>query len=111
MSDIERNQHRGDWTLTAADTDGGGVTATKTAEARHTHVLTHFTFSGDAAALITIESPASTILWQRRASAAFSDSAPFPTGIRGALGSALVLKISAATTNSEVSGVGYTRLG
>ena len=91
---------------TAADTNGGGVTATIAAPsdtARH-YVCTGIQASGDAAALVTIESPAATVLWRKRYSAAFTASEAFPPGvISGAQGAAILVKVDAGTTNSEAN--------
>lgn len=91
---------------TAADTNGGGVTATIAAAAdtaRH-YVCTGIQCSGDAAALVTIESPASTVLWRKRFSAAFTMSEAFPLGvINGPQGAAMLVVVSAGTTNSEAN--------
>ena len=58
--------------------------------------------SGDAAALVTIESPASTVLWRKRYAAAFVLSEPFAADqVVGAVGQALLVKVSASTSNSE----------
>lgn len=60
--------------------------------------------SGDAACLVTIESPANTVLWRKRFTAAFNDSEAFEPGeITGANGAALLVKISASTSNCEAN--------
>ncbi len=112
------NPHGGDplfansvsrWEEDAADTDGGGVTATHAAEATLIHTCTGIQCSGDAAALVTIEAPANTILWRKRFAAAFSMSEAFPLGvIRGGVNEAILVKISAATTNAEANMQGVT---
>lgn len=96
------------FTGTAVDTNGGGVTLTIAAVTGKAHFLTDIDVSGDAAALVTVESPASTVLWSRRASAAFSWDRSFHEAIRGAVGQALLVKISASTTNSEANAQGRT---
>ena len=97
------------WTETAADTNGGGVTATHAAETGKSHVVTGIDVSGDAAALVTIESPSSTVLWRMRYAAAFSDSKVFPPGvIKGASDQAVLVRISAGTTNTEANISGFT---
>lgn len=64
--------------------------------------------SGDAAALVTIESPAGTILWRKRFAAAFTFSENFQNApIVGADGQNILVKISASTTNSEANIQGY----
>lgn len=100
------------WTETAADTNGGGVTATHAAVTSRTHVVTGIDVSGDAAALVTIESPASTVLWRMRYADAFTDSKVFPPGvIKGVEGQAVLVKVSAGTANSEANISGYTIRG
>jgi len=60
--------------------------------------------SGDAACIVTIESPAATILYRKRFAAAFNFSDRFdPDDIRGAAGQALLVKISASTSNCEAN--------
>jgi hypothetical protein len=96
------------WQEDAADTDGGGVTATHAAVADRRHVATHISGSGDAAALVTLESPASTILWRKRFAGAFTFSETLPLGSYvGDENAAMLLKISAATANSEANLAGY----
>lgn len=97
------------WQEDAVDTDGGGVTATHAAETGLIHSATGIQCSGDAAALVTIEAPANTILWRKRFTGAFTMSEAFPLGvIRGAAGDAILVKVSAATTNSEANMQGVT---
>lgn len=96
------------FTGTAVDTNGGGVTLTIAAVTNKAHFLYDLDVSGDAAALVTVESPASTVLWRRRASAAFAWDRSFTVPIRGAVGQALVVTISAGTTNTEANAQGRT---
>ena len=88
-----------------------GVTVTQAAPsdtARH-YTCSGIQVSGDAAALVTIESPASTVLWRKRFSAAFTASEAFPPGqINGAQGAAILVKISASTSNCEANIQGFT---
>jgi hypothetical protein len=66
--------------------------------------VVHISGSGDAAALVTVESPASTVLWRKRFSAAFTFSENFAPGLIEAAGNTDVLvKISASTSNSEAN--------
>lgn len=68
--------------------------------------------SGDAAAVVTIESPANTVLWSKRFGAAFTVSETFVPGtIVGASGAAILVKVSANTTNAEVNIQGISQLG
>ena len=60
--------------------------------------------SGDAAALVTIESPASTVLWRQRFAGAFALAEEFaPGAIVGAANAAMLVKVSASTSNSEAN--------
>lgn len=106
MGDAYFGKVRSRTAATAVDTNGGGVTATISAPsdtARH-YVVTGIQVSSDVTALVTIESPASTVLWSKRFSAAFTASEAFPPGvINGAAGQAVLVKISAGTTNSEAN--------
>lgn len=68
------------------------------------YFVTGIQVSGDTAALITIESPSATVIWRKRAGAAFSFSESFPPGtVMGAQGAAVLVKISASTSNSEAN--------
>lgn len=97
------------WSATGADTDGGGVTVTKTAETGKRHVAAAIQCSGDKACLVTIESPASTVLWRKRVAGAFTMSETFEPGtVVGADGGALLVKLSDGTTNAEANLQGWT---
>ena len=99
------------WTSTAADTNGGGVTVTKTAPSPTTKKLiaTQISVSGDAAALVTVESPAATVLWRKRYAGSFSDTVTFVPGtVAGADGQAMLVVISAGTANTEANLSGFT---
>jgi hypothetical protein len=89
----------------AADTDGGGVTATISDPGDGKKlVCTGLQASGDAAALVTVESPSGTVLWRKRFSGAFTMSETFVIGtIVGGVSEAMLAKVSASTTNSEVN--------
>lgn len=92
------------WAVTAADTDGGGVTATKAAVDGAAHSVHGIQASGDAAAIVTVESPASTILYRKRFAAAFTMSEQFEPGtLVGAENAAVLVKVSAGTANSEAN--------
>lgn len=93
--------------LSGAGTNAG-VTVTKAASGIKTHVLTGIQCSGDAAALVTVESPAGTILFRKRFTAAFNFSDTFATPLKGVSGQDLLIKISASTANSEANGQGYS---
>ena len=101
------------WSVTAADTDGGGVTASKSASggSGDRHYVEGIQCSGDAAAVVTIESPAATILYRKRFAAAFNMSENFADApLIGAAGAAVQVVVSAGTTNSEANMQGY-RIG
>jgi hypothetical protein len=96
------------WTSTGVGTSAG-VTVTKAAVAGESHVATSIDASGDTACIVTIESPASTVLWRKRFAAAFTTTANFEAGtIKGAFGDALLVKISASTSNCEANISGIT---
>lgn len=69
-------------------------------------MVTAVSGSGDAAAVVTLESPAGTILWRQRFTGAFSFSTPGVV-IPGAAGQNVLLKISASTSNCEANLSGY----
>ncbi len=111
MSDPHRRKAEAFWTVTGVGTNAG-VSVTKAAVVGKKHVVTHISGSGDAAAMITIESPANTILWRQRASAAAGFSFVFPPGeLECPDNTAVLVKVSASTTNSEANIAGYTITG
>lgn len=81
----------------------GGVTVTIAAPTAPRHyVVSGIQTSSDAACVVTIESPASTVLWWKRYAAAHAASEVFELGtIVGAAGAAVLVKTSASTTNTE----------
>ncbi len=80
------------------------IAAPATDTAARRWFVTGIQVSGDTACIVTIESPASTILWRKRATAAFAFSEAFPPGtIMGAVGAAVLVKISASTSNCEAN--------
>lgn len=85
-----------------------GVTVTIAAVTDKTHEITDLDYSGDVAALVTVESPASTVLWRKRYAAAFNGDRVFATPLRGAYGQAILVKISASTSNCEANLQGVT---
>lgn len=93
------------WNATGADTNGGGVTVSQAAPgAGKRNIVTGIQCSGDAAALVTIESPASTVLWRKRFAAAFTMSETFHIGaIGGGDNAAVQVVISAGTANTEAN--------
>lgn len=97
----------GAWSGTGVGTNAG-VTVTHTGSSGKTHAVTGVQCSGDAAAVVTIESPASTVLWRKRFAAAFNFSERFDTPILAARDSDVLVKVSASTSNSEANLQGYT---
>lgn len=86
-----------------------GVTVTQAAVAGRTPLVTGIQCSGDAAALVTVESPASTILYKKRMTGTgWTLSEGFPSPLVGTAGAAVLVKISASTSNSEANIQGYT---
>jgi hypothetical protein len=68
----------------------------------------HISGSGDGAAVLTVESPAATVIWTQRFNAAFSFFYNFPPGVlRGADSQGVLVKISASTSHSEANIGGY----
>lgn len=83
-----------------------GVTVTQAAPTNTSRLYTclGIQVSGDAAALVTIESPASTVIYRKRFAAAFTASERFDVGtLKGAQGAAMLVKISASTSNCEAN--------
>jgi len=83
---------------------GAGATATIAADPGLVICCTGIQVSGDAAALVTIQSPSGTTLWRLRFPAAFTWSQTFPPGlICSNLSAALLVNISASTANCEAN--------
>lgn len=103
MEDPLFNDRIADFAQTAVGTNAG-VSATQAAIDTHVFMVTGIDVSGDAAALVTIESPASTVLWQQRFASAFvlNKIWDHPV-IKGAPGAAILVKVSASTTHSEAN--------
>lgn len=86
------------WTETGTGTSSG-VTVTHGADANLTHLPVAVYVSGDLAATVTIESPASTALLTLNFGSAFALPVPILLGcIQGAPGKLLQVKISASTS-------------
>ena len=88
-----------------------GVTVTEaagTGSAKHS--VTGIQCSGDLAALVTIESPANTVLYRKRMTGTgWVLSEQFPIGaIVGSAAGAILVKVSASTANSEANLQGVT---
>lgn len=98
----------GTFGATGTGTNAGvSVTHTLTTGANHSCV-TGIQCSGDAAALVTVESPAGTVIWRKRFAAAFNMSENFAGGpLLGAASQNVLVKVSASTSNSEANIQGY----
>lgn len=110
MGDYLWGKVRNRWSATDVGTNAG-VTVTKAAPAdtaRH-YACLGIQCSGDAAALVTVESPAATVIYRKRFAAAFNFSESFALGAKqGAQGAAMLVKISASTSNCEANIDGVT---
>lgn len=92
----------------AGTTAGVTVTQAAPAQTNDFYGVTGIQCSGDAAAVVTIESPAATILYRKRFAAAFTMSETFvPGSLNGAAGQAILVKVSASTANSEANIQGF----
>ncbi len=97
----------GPWDVTATGTNAG-VTATHTiTSGAHTCYVTSVECSGDAAAVVTVESPSGTVLIQERFAAAFTFNKDFDVPLVGAAGQNVLVKISASTAHCEANMQGY----
>ena len=105
MGDHFYGKVRSRTSATAATATTGGVSATITAPTTPRHYsVSGIQTSSDAACLVTIESPASTVLWRKRYAAAHAASEEFELGtIVGAAGAAVLVKTSASTSNTEAN--------
>lgn len=98
------------WTGTGVGTNAG-VTVTKAAAQGKRYSVTGVQCSGDAAAVVTVESPAGTVVFRKRFAAAFVMSETFAPGTKlGLHNTDVLVKISASTTNCEanIDGVSIT---
>lgn len=97
----------GAWNTTGVGTNAGvTVTHTRTTGASKCFVA-GASGSGDAACIVTIESPASTVIWRKRFAAAFTFSESFTIPLGGASSQDVLVKISASTANCEANISGY----
>jgi len=103
-----RGQSR--WSTTVAGTNGGATATYAAGAAGSRHAVGAIQCSGDAAALVTVESPAATVLYRKRFAAAFNMSERFDPPLVGAAASAVVVKVSASTSNSESNVQGITEV-
>lgn len=104
MSRISRGEGQQKFAQTNTGTNAG-VTAVEAAPGAGSKlIVTHVSVSGDAAALVTIESPASTVIWQKRYAAAFADELKFDFGeLEGGDNTLVQVKISASTSHCEAN--------
>lgn len=86
-----------------------GVSATIPADSGLIICVTGIQVSGDAAALVTIQSPSGTTIWRMRFTGAFSWAQTFAPGtVIGPLGGAVLVNISASTSNCEANIQGFS---
>jgi hypothetical protein len=95
-----------EWQANAQGTTAG-VTLTQAAPTAvgRKHVLEKFEAYGDAAAIVTVESPAATLLWKEQFAGAFNIERTLD--IEGAKDQALLVKISASTAFCGVNAEGH----
>jgi len=83
-----------------------GVTVTQAApsDPNDVYCVLGIQCSGDAACIVTIESPSGTIIYRKRFAAAFTLSERWAQEeLMAAAGQAVLVKVSASTSNSEAS--------
>ncbi len=108
MSDPFRGRAGGAFFATASTAASGGISTTVSGIDGKAATVEHISGSGDAAALVTVESPSNTVLWKQRYNAAFTFFLNFPPGIlRGLEDNGVLIKISASTSNVEANIGGY----
>ena len=97
------------WSQTGTGTNGGATVVQPAAAAGLHYFVTGIQCSSDAAAVVTIESPAATVLWQKRYAAAFTMNEQFqPNQIVSATTALIQVKVSASSSHSEANIQGYT---
>jgi hypothetical protein len=98
------------WNETGTGTTSGATVIHQDTNLVNTHLVASMAVSGDTACVVTIESPAGTVLWRARFAAAFDRYYTFPPKvIRSASASGLIqVKISASSANCEATINGYT---
>ncbi len=104
MGDSYFGKVRGRVAATSVTSGAGGFSTTISAptDTARRYFVTGIQVSGDKACIVTIESPASTVIWRKRQAAAFSFSESFPPGtILGAVGAAVLVKLSDSTSAAE----------
>ena len=103
-----RGQSR--WSSSVAGTNGGATVTYAAGASGSRHAVGGIQCSGDAAALVTVESPAATVLYRKRFAAAFNMSERFDPPLVGATDQAVVVKVAASTSNSEANAQGITEV-
>ena len=96
----------GTWGASAVGTTAGVTATHNLTTGANNSVCTGIQGSSDAAALVTIESPAGTVIWRKRFTAAFTFSEGF-VALPGAAKQNILVKISASTANCEANIQGY----
>jgi hypothetical protein len=97
----------GVFSATAVGTDSG-ATATQSADASQRYVVTNISGHGDADAVITIESPASTVVWESKIDVSVEGfSFDFSPTIPCAINTAVLGKIAASSADCQVTISGY----
>lgn len=86
-----------------------GVTVTQSASTGRTYAVTGIQVSSDLACLVTIESPAATVIYRKRlAGTGGNFSEVFEPGVlQGGISQAVLVKISASTANCEANIQGF----
>lgn len=107
MQERPDNVGYGGWSETGVGTSSG-VSVTHAAATGKQHQVTGIQASGDAAAVVTVESPSGTKLYSKRFAAAFTLSEQFLTPLAAARDSDVLVKVSASTSNCEANCQGYT---
>ena len=97
------------WSETAVGTDSG-ATATHALNNNNTFVVTSISGHCDADAIITIESPASTVLWQSKVDVSVEGFSFNFSGLSvvGVSAQAILGKISASSADCQVNFCGTT---
>ena len=100
--------HKG-WSETAAGTDSG-ASATHAAETGVTHIATSISGHVDADAIITIESPAATVLWQSKIDISVEGTSFAFSGlfVPASSGGVVLGKIAASSSDCQVNISGFS---
>lgn len=105
MGDHFYGKVRGRVSATSVSTSGGVIlTQAAPSDTVRNYCVAGIQTSSDAACIVTIESPLSTVIWRKRFAAAHNVSERFETGtLNGAVNAALVVRVSASTSNCEAN--------